>query len=53
MANKGVKGRIVDAETNEGIPDLTVIAVDFDPFFNEDDTLASGKTDTNGDFQLS
>lgn len=53
MANKGVKGRIVDAETGKGIPNLTVTAVDFDPFFNEDDVLASGKSDDNGNFQLS
>jgi len=53
MANKGVKGRVVDAETGAGIGNLTVTAVDFDPFFNEDDILASGKTGSNGDFQLS
>ncbi|MGH7847172.1 MAG: phospholipase D-like domain-containing protein [Candidatus Binatia bacterium] len=51
MANRGVKGRIVD-ETGAGIKDLTVKAVDFDPFFNEDDTLKSGKTDGSGNFEL-
>lgn len=52
MANRGVKGRIVFAGTEEGIPDLTVTAVDFDPFFNEDDILKSGKTDGDGNFEL-
>jgi phosphatidylserine/phosphatidylglycerophosphate/cardiolipin synthase-like enzyme len=53
MANTGIKGRIVDVETGAGISDLTVKAVDFDPFFNEDDTLASGQTDSSGNFELS
>lgn len=53
MANKGVKGRVVEAETGGGIDNLTVKAVDFDPFFNEDDILASGETDGTGNFLLS
>ncbi len=52
MANTGVKGRIVD-QNGAGIKDLTIRAVDFDPFFNEDDVLATGKTDADGHFQLS
>src|SRR3990172_2098429 len=51
MANTGVRGRIVD-ETNTGIKDLTVRAVDFDPFFSEDDVLKTGKTDADGQFLL-
>jgi phosphatidylserine/phosphatidylglycerophosphate/cardiolipin synthase-like enzyme len=52
MANKGVAGQIVDAETGNGIKDLTVSVVDFDPFFNEDDVLATGKTNQDGKYQL-
>jgi phosphatidylserine/phosphatidylglycerophosphate/cardiolipin synthase-like enzyme len=52
MPNKGVKGRVVDAETSAGLANLSVTVVDFDPMFNEDDVLASGKTDANGNFQL-
>ncbi len=52
MANKGVKGRIVFVGTDNGISNLTVTAVDFDPFFNEDDILSKGKTDANGNFEL-
>ena len=52
MANTGVKGRIVD-KNGEGIHALTVNAVDFDPFFHEDDILAHGKTDNDGNFNLS
>ena len=52
MANTGVKGRVVD-QNGAGIKDLTIRAVDFDPFFNEDDVLATGKTDADGQFQLS
>jgi len=51
MANIGVKGRIVD-ENGTGIKNLTVRAVDFDPFFNEDDILKSGKTNDQGNFEL-
>jgi phosphatidylserine/phosphatidylglycerophosphate/cardiolipin synthase-like enzyme len=51
MANRGVRGLIID-ETGTGIKDLTVKAVDFDPFFNEDDPLKTGKTDKNGNFEL-
>ena len=52
MANKGVKGRVVD-QNGQGIRSLTVTAVDFDPFFNQDDVLQTGKTDNSGNFQLS
>ncbi len=55
MANKGVKGRIIYAETGE-VPEkglFAITAVDFDPFFSEDDVLASGTTDENGNFELS
>lgn len=52
MGNKGVKGRVVFAGTNNGIANLVVTAVDFDPFFNEDDLLDSGKTDAQGNFEL-
>src|SRR5262249_51341125 len=51
MANSGVKGRVVD-ETGTGIKDLSVKVIDFDPFFKEDDTLKVGKTDANGNFDL-
>src|SRR5690606_6036432 len=53
MPNTGVKGRIVDAETGEGITGLTVTVVDFDPFFNEDDILKKGVVEsTDGSFQF-
>ena len=52
MANTGVKGRIVDAETNNGIPNLTVKVIDFVPLFHEDEVLATGKTNDQGNFQL-
>jgi phosphatidylserine/phosphatidylglycerophosphate/cardiolipin synthase-like enzyme len=51
MANNGVRGRVVD-QRGQGIQGLTVTAVDFDPFFNQDDVLKTGKTDGNGDFHL-
>ena len=51
MPNKGVKGRVID-ETGAGIKDLAVKAIDFDPFFKEDDILKTGKTDANGNFEL-
>ncbi len=53
MANKSVKGRIINAQSNAGFPGLKVTAVDFDPFFNEDDVLASGETEADGAFSLS
>lgn len=53
MANKAVKGRVVDAVTGNGIEGLTVTAVDFDPFFNEDDVLGSKVTEATGDFLIS
>ncbi len=53
MANQGVKGKIVDAQTGEGITGLTVTVVDFDPFFNEDDILKKGIIEsTDGSFQF-
>ncbi len=59
MSNKGVKGRVVYAnKTNEGIPGLIVQAVDFDPFFSQDDILKPEKrdepvqTDENGNFHI-
>ncbi len=53
MPNTGVKGRITDAETGQGIPGLTVTVVDFDPFFNEDDVLKKAVVEsTDGSFQF-
>jgi phosphatidylserine/phosphatidylglycerophosphate/cardiolipin synthase-like enzyme len=53
MPNTGVKGRVVDAETGEGIPGLTITVVDFDPFFNEDDVLKKAVIEsTDGSFQF-
>ena len=53
MANKGVKGRVVDTETpGVGIKDLTVKAVYFDSTFSEEDILATGKTDDAGKYEL-
>ncbi len=53
MPNTGVKGRITDAETGEGITGLTVTVVDFDPFFNEDDVLKKAVVEsTDGSFQF-
>ena len=52
MANRSVRGRIVFAGTDQGIENLTVTAVDFDPFFHEDDVLKTGKTDSSGRFIL-
>ena len=52
MANKGVKGRIVDPETGVGIKDLTLKAAYFDSVFAEEDILATGKTDEMGRFEL-
>jgi len=46
MENTGVKGSVVNVVTGKGIKDLTVKVVDFDPFFKEDDVLATGKTDS-------
>ena len=51
MANSGVQGRVVYAGTNDGIPDLEIAAVDFDPFFSED-ALGSAKTDQDGNFKI-
>src|ERR1044071_1211507 len=53
MANRGVKGRIVFAETGDPpIPDVTVAAFDIDPF-NADDPLGKEVlTDSNGEFTI-
>ena len=51
MANKAVKGRVIDT-TGSGIQGLTVTAVDFDPFFNEDDVLGSAETDGSGNYLI-
>src|SRR4026207_491425 len=51
MPNRGVKGRIID-ENGAGLKDLTARAIDFDPFFHEDDVLKTGKTDADGNFEL-
>jgi phosphatidylserine/phosphatidylglycerophosphate/cardiolipin synthase-like enzyme len=53
MANRGVKGRIVSAETGEPpIPNVTVAAFDIDPF-NADDPLGKEvMTDSNGEFTI-
>lgn len=53
MANTAVKGRVVDVLTGNGIEGLTVTAVDFDPFFNEDDVLGAKVTDGTGNFHIS
>jgi hypothetical protein len=55
MANKGVKGRIVlfGGQTGTKVDELTVKAIDFDPFFNEDDELASDSPKADGSFDLS
>ena len=54
MANKGVKGRIVDTTTpGVGIKNLTVKAAYFDSVFAEEDILGDpGKTDEMGRFEL-
>jgi phosphatidylserine/phosphatidylglycerophosphate/cardiolipin synthase-like enzyme len=52
MANIGVKGRVLNAVDGKGIKNLTVKAVDFDPFFNEDEILVTGKTGPDGRFAL-
>ncbi|ULA66699.1 MAG: PLD phosphodiesterase domain-containing protein [Nitrospira sp.] len=52
MSNTAVHGRILD-EQGAGIAGLTVRAIDFDPFFNEDDVLGTGKTEGDGTFLVS
>jgi phosphatidylserine/phosphatidylglycerophosphate/cardiolipin synthase-like enzyme len=51
MANKGVKGRIVNAQTGVGIKGLEIVVVDFDPLFSED-ILGSKITDNGGYFDI-
>ncbi len=57
VPNTTIIGRIVFPGTEIGIPNLTVAAIDFDPFFNTDDVLKVVKTsDVAGDegrFELS
>lgn len=55
MANTGVKGRIVYAGTSDGvqgIKDIEIHAVDYDPI-SGDDHLGSAKTDKDGYFEIS
>ena len=52
MANTAVHGRIID-EHGAGIAGLTIRAIDFDPFFNEDDVLGATKTEGDGTFLIS
>ena len=53
MVNKGVKGRVVDAtDPQKGIAGLVVKVVNFDPAFNDNEVLKTGKTDENGRFNL-
>lgn len=51
MANTSIRGRVID-EQSAGIAGLTVRAIDFDPFFHEDDVLGAVKTDGDGQFVL-
>jgi len=52
MANISIHGRVID-ERGAGIAGLTVRALDFDPFFSEDDVLGVGKTEGDGTFLIS
>lgn len=52
MANTGVKGKIINAKTNQGYGGLKVTVVDFDPIFQEDDILAEGESNSQGEFSL-
>ena len=52
MANISIHGRVID-ERGVGIAGLTVRALDFDPFFSEDDVLGVGKTEGDGTFLIS
>ena len=52
MANTAIHGRVID-EQGAGIAGLTVRAIDFDPFFKEDDVLGAGKTEGDGTFLIS
>jgi phosphatidylserine/phosphatidylglycerophosphate/cardiolipin synthase-like enzyme len=51
MPNTGVKGRIVFAGTDDGIPNLVVQAVDLDPVLSED-ALGTNTTDSDGRFAI-
>ncbi len=53
VPNTSIIGRIVFPGTEIGIPNLTVAAIDFDPFFNTDDVLKVVKTNEEGRFELS
>ena len=52
MANTAIHGRVLD-ERGTGIAGLTIRAIDFDPFFNEDDVLGATKTEGDGTFLIS
>ena len=52
MANTEVKGRVVIAGTNTGIPDLTVRAFDIDRLSGDDELGDPATTDGNGDFKI-
>jgi len=52
MANTAIHGRVID-ERGSGIAGLTIRAIDFDPWFNEDDVLGATKTEGDGTFLIS
>ena len=53
MANKGVKGRVIDTETpGVAIKGLTVKAIYFESVFAEEVILDAGETDGQGRFEL-
>ncbi len=51
MPNTAVKGQIVFAATNDGIPNLAVQAVDLDPLVYED-VLGTATTQADGRFEI-
>lgn len=53
MANTGVKGKVIDAVTGQGIAGLTVKAYDIDPFASETQIGKSVTTDAQGDYSIS
>lgn len=50
MAHRGVIGRVVFSDNNQGVPNLDVHVVDVYPI--PDNDLGHAKTDANGDFEL-
>ncbi|MCI0535659.1 MAG: phospholipase D-like domain-containing protein [Verrucomicrobiales bacterium] len=50
MAHRGVIGRVVFSDNNQGVPELDVRVVDVYPI--PDNDLGHAKTDANGDFTL-